>query len=691
MKKPGSPAGAAFAVAVLAIVATLVVPLPPWLLDALLALDIMGAAAVLVIALTLREPLEFATFPTLLLVATLFRLSLDVSATRLILTQGADPGGVGTVIPAFGDFVMRGSIIVGMLMFVILIVVQLVVVTNGAQRVAEVAARFTLDAMPGKQMAIDADLHAGVIDAVEAKAKRAAVQAEADFYGAMDGAGKFVRGDAIAALVIVGINIVAGIGIGTLMKHMELAEATQTFTLLSVGNALATTLPAFLLSTAMGIIVTRASSDQSLGEDLLRQALAHPSSLRTVGIAMLVLALVPGLPHVAFGFLGVLGLAASRAAERVDQRRRALNEASERQRKRVESGKPEGAVALLGVEQLGIDLGEALLPLLEEPAGTALLQRIGVLRRSLALELGIVLPGVHIRDDLRLPQRGFAIRVRDRIVARGQLHPDRALALGSPSALSRFPGEAATDPVTGCDAKWLQAETSPGAHEEAVVVDPIAVLTSRLGVVAREHAAALLGRQEVQWLIDHVRRTNPAAIKGVVPELAGLGLVQRVLQHLARERVSIRDFVAILETIADEAEHTKDAALIGEAARRRLAPAICAILADAAGVIPVLAISARSESELNDAVVATDRGVIFGIEPTAALALAGAFRTGLQEAFVSTILSAPSLRLPLARFVELCGVNATVVSLAEIAPGYSVEVKATLDQPLSSQPSMPMT
>jgi flagellar biosynthesis protein FlhA len=691
MRRPGSPAGAAFAVAVLAIVATLVVPLAPWLLDALLALDIMGAAVVLVIALTLREPLEFATFPTLLLVATLFRLSLDVSATRLILTQGAEPGGVGTVIPAFGDFVMRGSIIVGMLMFVILIVVQLVVVTNGAQRVAEVAARFTLDAMPGKQMAIDADLHAGVIDAVEAKAKRAAVQAEADFYGAMDGAGKFVRGDAIAALVIVGINIVAGIGIGTLMKHMELAEAAQTFTLLSVGNALATTLPAFLLSTAMGIIVTRASSDQSLGEDLLRQALAHPSSLRTVGIAMLVLALVPGLPHVAFGILGVLGLAASRAAERVDQRRRELNEASERQRKRVESGKPEGAVALLGVEQLGIDLGEALLPLLEEPAGTALLQRIGVLRRSLALELGIVRPGVHIRDDLRLPQRGFAIRVRDRIVARGQLHPDRALALGSPNALSRLPGEATTDPVTGYDAKWLPTTTSPGAHEEAVVVDPIAVLTSRLGVVVREHAAALLGRQEVQWLLDHVRRTNPAAIKGVVPELAGLGLVQRVLQHLARERVSIRDFVAILETIADEAEHTKDAALIGEAARRRLAPAICAMLANAAGVIQVLAISARSESELSDAVVATDRGVIFGIEPGSAVALAGAFRTGLQEAGVSTILSAPSLRLPLARFVELCGVSATVVSLAEIAPGYSVEVKATLDQPLSSQPSMPMS
>ena len=540
MTAPRSAAGAAFAVAVLAIIAMLIVPLPPWLLDILLALDIMGAAAVLVVALTLREALEFATFPTLLLVATLFRLSLDVSATRLILTQGGEPGGVGTVIPAFGDFVMRGSVVVGLLMFVILIVVQLVVVTNGAQRVAEVAARFTLDAMPGKQMAVDADLHAGIIDAADAKLKRASIQAEADFYGAMDGAGKFVRGDAIAALIIVGVNVVAGIGIGVVSKHMDISLATSTFTLLSVGNALVTTVPAFLLSTAMGVIVTRASSEQSLGEDLLRQAISHPAALRTVGASMLGLALVPGLPHVAFGVLGVLGLVGGNAAQRADQSRRTAALASERQRRRADASKPEGAVTLLGVEQLGIDLGEALLPLLDEPAGTALLQRIGGLRRALALELGIVLPGVHVKDDLRLPDRCFAIRVRDRVVTRGQLHADRALFVGTPAALSQLRGEAVEDPVTGYDAKWVPSDERPQASAEAISVDPIAVLTSKLGMVAREHAATLLGRQEVQWLLDHVRRVNPAAIKGVVPELVGLGLVQRVLQHLARERVSIR-------------------------------------------------------------------------------------------------------------------------------------------------------
>ena len=501
-------AGGAFAAALLGVVAMLVVPLPPWLLDALLALDIMGAAVVLVVAVSLSDPLEFAAFPTLLLVATLFRLSLDVSATRLILTQGNEPGGAGTVIPAFGEFVMRGNIIVGLLIFAILIIVQLLVVTNGAQRVAEVAARFTLDAMPGKQMAIDADLHAGLIDAPHAKARRNAIQSEADFYGAMDGAGKFVRGDAIAALVIVAINIVAGIAIGVLWRHMDVASSAQTFTLLSVGNALATTVPAFLLSTAMGIIVTRASSGESLGEDLVRQMLAHPKAIRTVGWSMLALACVPGLPHFAFGLLGVVGLAGGRAAAHADERRRFAVQAEERLRKRADASKPEGAVALLGVDQLGIDVGEALLPVLDEPAGSALLQRIGGLRRSLALELGVVLPGVHVRDDLRLPERGFAIRVRDRVVARGQIHPDRALALAPPAALSRMPGDATIDPVTGADAKWLARGLETQTTEEAVVVDPIAVLTSKLGMVVRDHAAALLGRQEVQWLLDHVRRTQ---------------------------------------------------------------------------------------------------------------------------------------------------------------------------------------
>ena len=672
------------AIAVLAVVVMLVVPVPTPLLDALLALDVMAAAAVLVVTLSIRDPLEVTAFPTFLLVATLFRLSLDVSATRLILTQGDQPGGVGTVIPAFGEFVMRGNFVVGLLLFAILIIVQLVVVANGAQRVAEVAARFTLDAMPGKQMAIDADLHAGLIDAAGAQARRRAVQAEADFYGAMDGAGKFVRGDAIAALIILAVNVVAGIGIGMIGKHLDPVTAVQTYALLSVGNALATTLPAFLLSTAMGVVVTRAASDEGLGSDIARQLLGNPTPLRTVGAAMLGLALVPGLPHLAFGALGALGFAGGQAAARASERRRKMDVMLQAQRRRAEARKPESAVHYLGVDQLTIDVGEALLSLLDEPAGSALLQRIAALRRVVALELGIVLPGVHVRDDLRLPPRGFAIRVRDRVAAQAQLHPDRAFALGQPAAISALPGDAAIDPVTAQDGRWVPAGASPAATstmaEEAptgvVVVDPIAVIASSLGAVAREHAAALLGRQEVQMLLDHVRQSHPAVVKGVVPELAGLGLVQRVLQHLLREGVSIRDLVAILETIADEVETTKDAAQIGEAARRRLAPVICASLAREGGVIRAAVVSPDTDAALSASVAATERGPALALGPSAAQALAAELRALSRDGVGrATLVCSQTLRLPLARFAELCANRTVVLGLAEIAPGYTVEAE----------------
>jgi len=667
------------ACAVLSIVAMLVVPLPPALLDVLLSCDVMGAAAVLIVALSVEDPLELSAFPALLLVATLFRLGLDVSATRLILTQGAVPGGVGTVIPAFGDFVMRGNPVVGLLLFVILVVVQLVVVTNGAQRVAEVAARFTLDSMPGKQMAIDADLHAGVIDSGGARARRRALQAEADFYGAMDGAGKFVRGDAVAALVIVAVNLVAGFAIGVVQDRMDIASAAQTFALLSIGNALATTLPAFLLSTAMGIMVTRAASDVGLGEDLARQLFAHPGALRAVGGAMLALAAVPGLPHAAFGLLGIFGFVGGAAAARSLERKRVARERQDALRKRAHARQPDQAVALLGVDPLAIDVGESILPLLDEPAASALLGRIAVLRHRLALELGVVMPGVRIRDDPRLPARGFAIRVRDRVVVRGELHADRPLAVGTPAALSQLKGVETSDPVTGLSARWLDADVVP-ASDGAIVVDPLAVIAGTLGNAARQHAASLLGRQDVQNLIDHVRKTSPAAVKGVVPEVAGLGLVQRVLQHLAREQVSIRDIVAILETIADEAERTKDAAAIGEMARRRLAPAICASLADVQGRIAAAVLTPESEARLASVAINDERGAALALDVDDAHALASRLR-GLvaRRAAIAVVCCAQSIRLPLARFADLCGADFRVLGFGEVAPGYFVHPEETFD------------
>ena len=673
-------AGNVLAFAVLASIAMLIVPLPPWLLDVLLAFDIMFATAVLVVSLSIQNPLELAAFPALLLVTTLFRLSLDVSATRLILTQGDQPGGVGSVIPAFGDFVMRGDVAVGLLLFVILVVVQLVVVTNGAQRVAEVAARFTLDAMPGKQMAIDADLHTGLIDAAQARLRRRAVQAEADFYGAMDGAGKFVRGDAVAAIVIVVVNVVAGVAIGIFGKHLDPGSALRTYPLLSIGNALATTLPAFLLSTAMGIMVTRASSEATLGVELVRQMLAHPAALRTVGAAMLGLAVVPGLPHVAFGLLGIAALATAGLSVHAQRRQELSTFAAEANRQRDDAHRPEHAIKLLGIEPLSIGLGERLLSLLEPPAAGALLGRIALVRRDVALDLGVVVPSVHVKDDLALPSGGFAIRLRDRTVAQGTLHPDRALALGAPAALAQVVGEAMREPIAGVQGKWLEPDAGARLDApDAVVVDPLAVLAAALDAVVRANAATLVGRQEVQSLLDNLRQSQPATVKGVVPEIVSLGLIQRVLQHVLREGVSVRDIAAIVETVADEAENTRDATVIGEAVRRRLAPSICASMADGANVIRAAALSIGLESMLAKALLEGERGPVLGLEPVGATRIAERFLAYQGSAGRGgVIVCSQSLRLPLARFVEAFGGTLHVLGLAEVVPGYTINIAETI-------------
>jgi flagellar biosynthesis protein FlhA len=393
---------------------------------------------------------------------------------------------------------------------------------------------------------------------------------------------------------------------------------------------------------------------------------------------MLVLACIPGTPHLAFGALGLAGLGFAHAALRANESRARAAAVEDLQRRRADARKPESAVALVGVDQLSIDVGEALLPLLDEPAGSALLARIASLRTNVALEIGVVLPGVRVRDDLRLPPRAYAICVRDRVAARGELHADRALAIGTRPSLSHLPGEWTHDPVSGGDARWL----TDGALERqpiianAIVVDPIGVLASALGKAVRANAHALLGRQEVQALLDHVRRTNPAAIKGVVPELANLGLVQRVLQHLVREGVSIRDIVAVLETIADEAETTKDPSLIGEAARRRLAPAICAAIADDGGTIHAVALAPELERRLIDALVTTERGPFIGLEPEAAERL----RNDLAAAAVRrggavVVVCGRQLRLALARFAEIANVRATVLALDEVAPGYALAIE----------------
>ncbi|HUY11587.1 MAG TPA: flagellar biosynthesis protein FlhA, partial [Candidatus Dormibacteraeota bacterium] len=457
-----------FAAILLGIVAILIVPLPPEMLDILLGVDILGAALVLLIAVSVEDPLEFSAFAPALLVATLFRLALDISATRLILTHGAVPGGVGAIIPAFGAFVVQGNPIVGLIVFAILITIQFVVIASGSQRVAEVAARFTLDAMPGKQMAIDADLHAGALDASQARRKRELVSQEADFYGAMDGAGKFVKGDSIAALVIVALNLIGGIAVGALYDGLSPGVAFQTFALLSIGNALVTTLPAFLISVAMGMMVTRVAANGALGSDLAAQLFSRPEVLRSVAVLLAVLAFVPALPRPIFLALSVCCAVGAQLAQRRNAAFARAQTATNDDAKRRSMRRPEIALGLVGVDAIAIEFAPDLAPLLSPPHSDVLLDRIGEVRRALAAELGIVLPGVRLRDDLTR-ERGYAIRVRDRLVGSAELRLEAMLAVADVGVLEGL-GVPTREPVYDLPAAWIAPEQRAEAQERGALV-----------------------------------------------------------------------------------------------------------------------------------------------------------------------------------------------------------------------------
>jgi flagellar biosynthesis protein FlhA len=562
-----------FAGLLLCIVAILIVPLPPAILDLLLGINVFASALVLLLSVTIEEPLQFSAFAPALLIATLFRLSLDVSATRLILTQGHEPGGAGAIIPAFGEFVVRGNLVVGLIVFAILITIQFIVIASGSQRVAEVAARFTLDAMPGKQMAIDADVHAGLLDADSARLKRDLVQKEADFYGAMDGAGKFVKGDAIAALVIVILNLIGGITVGMAYRGLSPVEALQTFALLSIGNALVTTLPAFLMSTAMGMMVTRVAADGSLGADLASQLFARPEILRVAGGLLLALALVPALPRPVFVVLGACAFIGAQLAHKRKQMAAQMIRHERDRAKRQAIRRPEMALGLIGVDAVSIDIGADIAQLLAAPLADLLLDRVGEVRRALAAEIGIVLPGVRLRDDLTRDPDTYAIRVRDQIAGEGALDLTRVLAVADEAVLAHIAGDETHEPVYGLPAKWIDASARDNALQAgALVFDPISIIGSHLAEVARSHADALLGRQELQTLLEHLRATVPSVVKEIGTDGFPLALLQKAFALLLRERVWPRDPVSVLEAMIDAASTSRDPQDLAEAARRILVP-----------------------------------------------------------------------------------------------------------------------
>ncbi len=655
----------AFAGVLLAIVGILIVPLPPVLLDILLGINIFGSALVLLLAVTIEDPLEFSAFAPALLVATLFRLSLDVSATRLILTQGAAPGAVGAIIPAFGAFVVHGNLVVGLIIFAILITIQFVVIASGSQRVAEVAARFTLDAMPGKQMAIDADVHAGALDAEGARRKRAAVQREADFYGAMDGAGKFVKGDAVAALVIVALNLAGGVVVGIGYHGLSPIDAINTYALLSIGNALVTTLPAFLISTAMGMMVTRVASDGALGADLAAQLFARPDVLRSAGALLLVLSFVPALPRPVFLVLGggafVLAQLAVHKKNVLEDRARSANERAKRQALR----RPELALSLVGVDAMSIDIGADLAHLLVPPLSDALLDRIGEVRRALAGEIGLVLPGVRLRDDLARDPSSYAIRVRDRVVAQGRLDLVRVMAVAEVEILARLGLGVDAEPVYGLPAAWIDPnERERVASAGALVFDPISIIGSHVAETVRRHASELLGRQELQTLIEHLRASMPALVREIGTESFSLGTLHKAFGYLLREAAWPRDPVAVLQAMLEAP--SRDARELAEVARRVILPD----LLRRRGVerLEPLVIDAEYDRDLVRAWAGA--GADAAPDPKRAIALcdevaAYAARVARDRA---AVLCSAALRPVLADLLLRSGIRADVLSYAELPP-----------------------
>jgi flagellar biosynthesis protein FlhA len=666
---------------VLGIVAILIVPLPPLILDALLAVNIFGSALILLLTLRVEEPLEFSAFAPSLLLATLFRLSLDVSATRLILTQGHVDGGVGAVIPAFGQFVVRGNIVVGLIVFAILITIQFVVIATGAQRVAEVCARFTLDAMPGKQMAIDADVHAGVLDTDGARRKRARVQREADFYAAMDGAGKFVKGDAVAALVIVALNLVGGIIVGVVYHGMSPAEAVATFTLLSIGNALVTTLPAFLISTAMGMMVTRVAGDGALGVDLALQLIGRPEVLRSAAALMLLLGFVPALPAPLFIGIAVCAFVGASVAERRNARIGERLRAQGDHTRRVAVRRPEMALALVGVDALSIDVGSDLYALLSPPNADALLDRIADVRRALAAELGIVIPGVRLRDDGVRDPRTYAIRVRDRIAGEGAVRLDRLIAVGNAAMLAQLPGEATVEPVYGLAAKSLAYEDRERASlVGALTFDAISIVGSHLSEIARRHAAELLGRQEFHTLIEHLRASVPSVVKDIGGDALPIAVAHRVFTNLLRERVWPRDPIAIFETMLDAVAVSRDPRDLSEAARRVVVPQ--QFRRDGIRRLRPLIFAPAFESDLCRMWSHTGG---LALDPATALHV-----RSVIEAYTATPVHGPhavvattTLRPILAEFFEQTGVRIDVFAYPELPAAIELEPAGIIDAPRS--------
>jgi flagellar biosynthesis protein FlhA len=663
-------------IGVMGILLVMVLPMPAVIMDLLISLNITLSIIIMLVSMYILQPVHFSVFPSLLLIITLFRLSLNVASTRLILLRGSEgDDAAGKVIQSFGQFVVGGNYFVGIVVFLVLIAIQYIVINHGAVRISEVTARFTLDAMPGKQMSIDADMNAGIINEVEARQRREAISKEAEFYGAMDGAIRFTARDAIASMIILAINIIGGFLIGVVQSGMDLTEAAKRFTILTIGDGLVTAIPSLLISVAGGIITTRATSETNLGEDVARQLFSNYLPVAIGSGFLFFFGLIPGFPFWPFFILGSLTALlaykrckASKSEQLAIERAKSEKAEAERPKEKIEG--------LLKVDLLGIEMGYGLIRYVDASQGGDFLDRIKSIRRQIALEMGLIVPPVHITDNLQLNPRQYAILLKGVQIARGDLMQDHFLAINPGTAREEIQGLATVEPAFGLQARWIKAQDRERAQLAGyTLVDPATVLATHLTEIIKSQAYELLGRQETKNLLDTVSKTHPKVVEELVPKVLSVGEVQKVMQNLLKERVSIRDAVTILETLADFGAYTKNIAALTEYCRQALGRSICKPYQTENGDLSVFTVSPDLEKGILEGVVHSDQGSYLALEPRQAKDLMTRFRHAVESAGASgnpVVLCSPNIRMYVRQLLERFLPNIAILSHNEIPPSVRI-------------------
>ncbi len=676
----------ALAGGVIGMLLIMVVPLPEIILDLMIALSISIAVLILFVSLFTGSALEFSSFPSVLLIATLFRLSINIASTRLILLEGHQgAGAAGSIINAFGEFVVGGNQIVGIIVFLILVIINFVVITKGTGRIAEVAARFTLDAMPGKQMAIDADLNAGLIDDSEARTRRRVIQRESDYFGALDGASKFVRGDAIAGLLITAINILGGLLVGVTQYSMSAGDAFDSYATLTIGDGLVSQIPALIISVAAGIAVTKASSESKLSIDLQNQIFSNVQALYVVAAVLFAFALIPGLPVVPFMLLAIVTFFLAQASKRNNERFATEEQEAEQLRIQQEiSEEPEDIASLLPIDILGLELGYGLIPLVDEEQDGELLKRIKAIRRQIAMDYGYIVPPLHIKDNLELSPGEYSITIKGIEVARSEMMVGHFLAMKTGDVDEEIPGVDTVEPAFGLPAVWIAAEDEERAQFSGyTVVDLPTVLATHITEILKNHDFEFIGRQEAQKLLDSHSQTEPKVVEELVPNVVSLGIVQKVLQNLLKEQVSIRDLHTILETLADVGNLTKDADLLTEHVRQALSRQITRQYQTPDGLLPLITMNQELENQVAGAIQDSGQGAYLGLNPNVAQAIINGLDEKMEQFsfnnYQPLLLCSPLIRPHMKKLVERFIPNLVVLSHNEVAQDVRIEALGVVD------------